>query len=299
MKLTMAAKSRKKKSNNERGSKEWSFHPLFRGIIFFGFGMLMISFIVSGDIQYYISPKMMPFIYFAVGVFILLTIVQVLRSSPKGQKREASCSCGTSHEMKGSVWKKALIYSVFIIPLLMGFLLPEKALDGSAAANRGVYIGGAGMTPNEIDETDERAPTRMSRIQSMYFERMAEGLKMEQKIVVEDDMYVETLHALDLNLEDLIGKEVEIIGFAFREPGLANDELILARFAMTCCTADVTAYGMLIKGEETRDIFDDEWVRAHGVLHYQEYNGAMVPVLHVIETEHVQRPDAPYVYPNF
>jgi putative membrane protein len=46
-----------------------------------------------------------------------------------------------SHEKPKSIWKSTLIYSIFTIPLLTGFTLPDKVLDSSVAENRGVVLG--------------------------------------------------------------------------------------------------------------------------------------------------------------
>ncbi|UTW69801.1 DUF1980 domain-containing protein [Anaerobacillus sp. HL2] len=104
---------------NEKG--DIGFHAYIRGIILFGFGLLILGAIITDNMKYYIAPKMLPFVYFSVIVFFLLGITQLFRSTKKGQSEEdIDCDCGLDHQISGPRWVKILIYTIFILPLLMG-----------------------------------------------------------------------------------------------------------------------------------------------------------------------------------
>lgn len=318
--------------NNQE--QEWGFHAFIRGIILFGFTMLFISLITTGNIKFYIAPAMMPFIYFALIVFLVLSIVQIIRSTPRGQQEELECDCGTDHTMSGPRWKKITIYSIFIVPLLMGFMLPDKVLDSSVAAMRGVQLGsGIYSKPaatieraesNQLQKQGgsgtERADQFLDGINSKdgeeiehytvedtlsydgfddYYTELANELKAKDVIIVEDENFLDIMTVMDIYQEDLLGKTVEIMGFVYREPGMNRDELVVARFSMTCCTADSAVYGLLVKGEETRKFENDTWIRVKGKIDITEFNGWMIPILHIEEALEVQEPDSPYVFPRF
>jgi putative membrane protein len=317
--------------NNQ--DQEWGFHAFIRGIILFGFTMLFISLISTGNIKYYIAPTMMPFIYFALVVFLVLSIVQIIRSTPKGQQEELECDCGTNHTMSGSRWKKITIYSIFIVPLLMGFMLPDKVLDSSVAAMRGVQLGsGIYSKPAAIERIEsnqlkkqsesgtERADQFLNDINSKdgeeiehytvedtlsydgfddYYTELAKELMEKDLVIVEDVNFLDIMTVMDIYQEDFIGKTVEIMGFVYREPGMKMDELVVARFSMTCCTADSAVYGLLVKGEDTRQFENDTWIRVKGKIDITEFNGWMIPMLHLEEALEVPKPDSPYVYPRF
>ncbi|WP_025026613.1 TIGR03943 family putative permease subunit [Caldalkalibacillus mannanilyticus] len=313
----------------EERDQEWGFHAFIRGIILFGFSMLMLSMVMSGSIQYYIAPKMLPFIYFAMIVFLILSVVQILRSTPKAQEEELECDCGTAHQMPGNRGIKVLIYSLFILPLLMGFVLPDKTLDSSVAMKRGVNLG-SGVQSNLLadrpaEESDsvssgtttradeylakleEGEPVEHYSVEDLagrdgfddYYSKLAQELFEEEIIYIEDDNFLDVMTVLDMYLDEFQGKKVELEGFVYREPGVKTNEMVVARFSMTCCTADSSVYGLLSKGEETKTYENDTWVRVQGSIGRSEFGGWVIPLLQLEQIVEIEPPENQYVYPSF
>ena len=63
--------------------QNYSSHALFRAILLLGFFLLLFRLLVSGDIYYYIAPKMVPFSYFALVILLVLGLMQLWRSGSK------------------------------------------------------------------------------------------------------------------------------------------------------------------------------------------------------------------------
>ncbi|WP_227935061.1 TIGR03943 family putative permease subunit [Alkalihalobacillus deserti] len=312
------------------------FHAYIRGIILIGFALLMLAFIITGNITYYIAPKMMPFIYFATGTFLLLGVIQIIRSTAKGQEEEQLCDCGTDHNISGSPVTKLLIYSIFITPIVLGFVLPDKLLDSSVAANRGIQFGSGiladqtntespnensstsraeaflndpdgyfdeletGSTPEDTDSeniTVEEYYTEEGYNQ--YYDDLTEEILAEDLIVVTEENYLDMMTVLDLHIDRFIGKTIEIVGFVYREPELADDQLVVARFGMTCCVADSSVYGTMISTDDADQYENDTWVRVTGVLDKTDYHDFQIPLIKLKEIEVVEQPKSPYVYPRF
>ena len=168
-------------------NQDHSFHSYIRGIILIGFSLLLLAFIISGNIKYYIAPKMMPFVYFALVVFIILGVVQIIRSTKK-EDPDAYCDCGEDHSMTGSPVTKVLIYSIFVAPIVMGFVLPDKVLDSSVASNRGIQYGGGLLTK----PTDQPNPSTTSRADAYlenpdaYMDDLEQGFLDEENYSIED-----------------------------------------------------------------------------------------------------------------
>ncbi|WP_202078620.1 TIGR03943 family putative permease subunit [Caldalkalibacillus salinus] len=331
------------RNDNSQGS-----HAFLRGIIMFGFTMLILSMVLSGSIRYYIAPQMMPFIYFALGTFFILSIVQIIRSTPKGQEEEAACDCGADHTMRGPRWSKVLIYSIFIFPLLTGFILPDQVLDSRDAATRGVQLGSglftSPVTERSVEASTDEASTDEARrdaeenitnesetaradeylenfdsdatdediehytVEDLYesydgyddyYSELADEWLEQDTIQVKEENFLDAMTVLDLYMYDLTGKQVELIGFVYREQGLEEDEMVVARFSMTCCTADSAVYGLLVKGEETKQFQNDTWVSVVGTLGDTEFNDYAIPMLNIEAVYEVEEPDTPYVYPSF
>ena len=305
------------------------FHAYIRGIILFGFALFILGLIITDNMKYYIAPRMMPFIYFSIVVFFLLGIIQIFRSTKKGQtEEEIDCDCGLDHQVSGPSWIKIVVYSIFILPLLMGFIIPDQALNSSIAANRGIIYGsgmnlakpvdGSSVTPKadqflnnpegylaSLEENDD--DIEHFQIEdfydeewfSEYYEELMADLLNESVIQVTDQNYLDIMTLLDLHLEKFIGKELEITGFVFREQDFEDNRLVVARFSMTCCTADAGVYGTLVESEEA-DLFEnDMWIKVRGTIHKTEYHGYELPIVHLREVTVVAEPDSPYVYPSF
>lgn len=317
-------------------NSDLGFHAYIRGIILIGFALLMLAFIITGNITYYIAPTMMPFIYFATGVFLLLGVIQIIRSTAKGQEEEQLCDCGTDHNISGSPLTKLLIYSIFIAPIVLGFVLPDKLLDSSVAANRGIQFGSGIQTDSAkaastigtsstsraeaflndpdayFEELENGQPTEDANSDEItveeyfteegynqYYDELTEEILKEKKIIVTEENYLDMMTVLDLQIDRFLGKPIEIVGFVYREPDFQDDQLVVARFGMTCCVADASVYGTMISTENASQFDNDTWVRVTGVLDKTNYHDIQIPLIQLKEIEVIAQPDSPYVYPRF
>ncbi|WP_100372566.1 TIGR03943 family putative permease subunit [Bacillus sp. FJAT-45037] len=308
------------------------FHAYIRGIILIGFALLMLAFIITGNIRYYIAVNMMPFIYFATAVFLLLGVIQIIRSTSKGQEEEQLCDCGTDHNMEGSAVTKLIIYSIFIAPIVLGFVLPDKLLDSNVAANRGIQYGSGILTKptNAPDPTTESSTSRaeaylndpdgyMDSIDSAdneyedfnveefyteegfnsYYDELAQELLQTDRISVTEENYLDVMTVLDLHLDRFLGHQIEMVGFVYREPEFADDQLVVARFGMTCCVADASVYGTMIEYDKASTYENDTWVRVEGTISKTSYNDFHIPLLQQATITVVPEPETPYVFPSF
>ncbi|WP_226673574.1 DUF1980 domain-containing protein [Rossellomorea aquimaris] len=132
------------------------FHTYIRGIILLGYALLLLKLFLTFNLQYFIAPKMNGYLYFALGVFLLLGAIQVIRGTSSHTKSH-SCDC-EGHELPRGAMKSFMIYTLFVFPLVLGFLLPDNVLDSAAAAKRGVKIGNTMFsTPPAIGDQKENS----------------------------------------------------------------------------------------------------------------------------------------------
>ncbi|MCF6411216.1 TIGR03943 family putative permease subunit [Pseudalkalibacillus salsuginis] len=303
------------------------FYINLRSIILFGFAFLMSALIYTGQIQYYIAPQMMKFMYFATGTFFILGIIQLFRS----EDSEEHCLCGHDHQETKHPFIRFFVYSLFILPLLTGFVFPEKILDSSMAQKKGVSLNGSVMqkdrpaqqadsesskssTPNADEfledpegymEDLEEEVSDSSNSQTAddgvydydeYYADLADQYKNKDKVVVTDDKYSDLLDTLSIFLDQFQGKTIEIEGFAYRENDMGNDELVVARYLMSCCSADTSVVGTMAKGTDLQKIEDDQWVKVTGTIKKTNYNDSTIPMIEVTNVERIKSPDSPYVY---
>lgn len=301
------------------------FHAYLRGIILIGFMLLLIGLVTSGKLSYYVAPKMHIFVYFAIAIFGVLGVMQFFRRS-EGQHGDG-CGCGADHTPKGKPIKHFLIYMLFIIPLLTGFMMPEKAMDSSVAEKRGIRYG-SGLYAKPAQQTEDGKVVATEEIDveayledpEGYIKQMEENVKKENpvetydvtdyykkfgkeqlskdKVVVTSEHYLDMMSVLDIYLDDFIGKELETTGFVYREEGMGNDQAVIARFSMNCCSADAVVYGTIVKGDQVAKLETDTWYTVTGIIDETEYNNVRLPFIKVESLKKIKPLKDPYVYPS-
>lgn len=77
-------------------------------------------------------------IYVTLGILILLTVASI-REVIVGA-REYDCDCEDVHKIPRSGFHSLIVYGLFVLPLAMGFLMPDKILGSAMAENLGVTL---------------------------------------------------------------------------------------------------------------------------------------------------------------
>ncbi|WP_394542785.1 TIGR03943 family putative permease subunit [Priestia aryabhattai] len=295
-----------------------------RGILLIGFSLLMFKLILTGKIIQFIAPKMMPFILFSSGTFFLLGIIQIWRSSIN---KDLSCECGHDHTEKGKI-RTALIYSLFLLPIMTGFLFSNHTLDSSVAVKRGLSFSVAkldtqqqteddknieatnselGKDTNDLlsgisDETPKNVPTRHQNSLAAkvapkgFHELLEKKLLKKPKISINDTDYIPVMNIIENNTDQFVGKKIEVSGFVYHEKGFKDNQFVVARFGISCCAADASVYGLLSTLENASTLKKDTWVHIKGIIQKTTYNEENVPYIQVQQIESIDQPDNPYVY---
>ncbi|WP_226897660.1 TIGR03943 family putative permease subunit [Priestia megaterium] len=272
-----------------------------RGILLIGFSLLMFKLILTGKIVQFIAPKMMPFILFSSGTFFLLGILQIWRSSVN---KDLTCECGHDHAEKGKI-RTTFIYSLFLLPIMTGFLFSNHTLDSSVAVKSGLTFSvtepdtqkqtgsdkNIDATNSELEKdtndllsgNSEEAPknvptTHQNSIAAKvapkgFYELLEKKLVKQTKISINDTDYIPVMNIIENNTEQFIGKKIEVNGFVYREKGFKDNQFVVARFGISCCAADASVYGLLSKLENASTLKNDSWVRIKGIIQKTTYNG--------------------------
>jgi putative membrane protein len=295
-----------------------------RGILLIGFSLLMFKLMLTGKIIQFIAPKMMPFILFSSGTFFLLGIIQIWRSSVN---KDLSCECGHDHMEKGKI-RTTFIYSLFLLPIMTGFLFSNHTLDSSVAVKRGLSFsvikpdtqqqaGGDGKidTTNSTLEKDTNdlltgnseekpkdVPTKHQNsitpkvAPKGFYELLQKKILNQSVISINDNDYVPVMNIIENNTDQFVGKTIEVSGFVYHEKGFKDNQFVVARFGISCCAADASVYGLLSTIENASALKKDTWVHIKGILQKTTYNGEDVPYIQVQQIKSIHQPDNPYVY---
>ncbi|GAA0133893.1 TIGR03943 family protein [Paenibacillus sp. YSY-4.3] len=306
-------------------------HYIIRTIILLALSGYIAYLVETGSLQLYIGERIMPLVKLSALVVYALAVIQgfIAYRSYKGAIIECDC-CGSS---PSNSWPKAsFLYGVIALPLLLGFFLPDTVLGGSFASKKGIVLSSAsspyaalGLQPQqeeaEVDPSDAQWAAAHSEgtevtdlststepsDQLFYadndFDRdlaeLAKRIYDLPIIEVTPEIYMEILSSIVTFKEHFLGKSIEISGFVYREPDLADNQLIVGRIAVQCCTADATPYGVLAEFIGASEFKDDTWVNVKGTIGETEYNGITIIKIDVAESSVINVPDTPYIYPNF
>ncbi|MEH7584201.1 TIGR03943 family protein, partial [Priestia megaterium] len=224
--------------------------------------------------------------------------------------------------------RTVLIYSLFLLPIMTGFLFSNHTLDSSVAVKRGLSFSVTKLdtqqqteddknieaTNSELekdtndllsgisDETPKNVPTRhqnslAAKVAPKGFYKILEKKLLEQpKISTNDTDYIPVMNIIENNTDQFIGKKIEVNGFVYREKGFKDNQFVVARFGISCCAADASVYGLLSTLENASTLKKDTWVHIKGIIQKTTYNEENVPYIQVQQIESIDQPDNPYVY---
>ncbi|MCM3727904.1 TIGR03943 family protein [Neobacillus cucumis] len=296
-------------------SHDFSFHHLLRGIILIGFMLLLFKLLLTNNISLLIAPKMIHFIYFTLFVCLILGVLLIIRGT-SGKDHSNHCDCDGDHSYPTSFCKSLFLYLLFIIPITTGFLFSNNVLDSSVAMNRTIKLGASSHAANQMNPvkknpksnpSSDSSKTNSSSNTTSVLDNQPEPLTQSEyntikdkllkakMINIDDVQYVNIMNIIQDNLKNMIGKTVTTKGFVYREKEFMQNQMIVARFGITCCVADASVYGMMVKGD-VASLPKDKWVQVTGKIEETQYNGEDIPVIKIDQLSKITPPKQPYVF---
>ncbi|MFB6799834.1 TIGR03943 family putative permease subunit [Peribacillus butanolivorans] len=245
------------------------FIQRLEGLLLLGLGLMIFKLYVSGHLTKLIAPKMVPYALAALFAFLVISLLRM-----KKQKQGLhNCECGSHREPSPAM--KVLKYSLFFIPIILGFILTDFTLSGEVLAKRGM--------------AQQQTPLVSSYDAGKHVN--------SEKISVTDDNYFEVLDDLLNNLDTIEGKEIELSGFIYREDSFKEKQMAIARLSMSCCVVDATLYGYMVNGN-VKNMKTNDWYTITGTLKKGVYKGEAVPVIDLKESKKIKAPEEAYLYEN-
>ncbi|TCO68275.1 TIGR03943 family putative permease subunit [Marinisporobacter balticus] len=256
--------------------KRFNINELIWFIILISFPYYIYKLFATGEINIYMNPKMFKYVLFSFCVFVLLSIFQIRRIF-------------NSNKVK----KIKLGYIIFIIPLFLAFVVNPDRLNARIVSNKGVSIvdnnsdnRGKSIINNNEDSIQIDINTNSDRINNLDAEKFRDTL---------ENVYV--------NLDSMMGEEVELSGFIYRELDFSTNRFVISRLLMSCCAADAQVTGLLCEWDEGSKLQDNVWIKVTGIIdsttHYNKYTEKeeTIPLIKVIKVESIKPPKDQYIYP--
>lgn len=239
----------------------------YQAMIMAGLGLFLLFKVSDGRILLYINQRFVILVLLAA--LALLAMAQVaLRERPSVAEVEASDTEGHSHHGQRAGWT----LWVLALPLLVGLLIPQRPLGASAIQSRGLNLGAvAGNLRPDLTGVSDGIPESQRDV--IHWVRLAsEGT-------------------------DISGARADVTGFVIHDPRLEEQSFLIGRFAITCCVADATAYGMVVAWPEASSLPDNRWVRVRGLVSQVELDGRLVPAITAEQVDLIPEPQQPYLFP--
>jgi putative membrane protein len=263
--------------------------PFLKMLLLVTLGVFLYSRIANGTLYYYINERFASFT--VIGVVGLLLLGFSYRwekpaaadgaAEPNhthdhhdhGQHGHDQHEHGHSHALS---WTGALIIA---LPILLGLATTPQPLGAAALANRDVTL-------------------------SMNESALPVGLRTREKAAIDKNMmdWWHDFRSSATTGQELIGQEVRVSGFIFRDEKFGAEHFLVTRFIVSCCVADANVLGLLVRipdemAPAIAALDDDQWVEVQGTFVAGAVEGWHMPVVQVQQVTPIDVPAQPYLYP--
>lgn len=237
----------------------------------FGMVLMLLKLLITGDILYFIAPKMVKFTFFTLVAFIVICFVHFFEILSDNKE---DCFCGIHHKNTMSLSLIILIS----LPIITGNLFSNHVIGSSVAAKRGIAY------------SENIVKKQAKNIQSN------QNPAKNRDIVVEDDMFGHLILDVQDNLDQYIGAKITFKGFVYRDKETKNNQIYVSRFALTCCVADAQVFGIMTEGKLAKSLKNDQWVKVTGIIDKVKRGKNNQPLIKLVKLEVVKPLAKPYVY---
>jgi len=292
-----------------------SIHHFIKATILLGFSLYILQLTITGDILQFIVPQLVIYVKIAMTFLMIVSVFQYYIAILSLKKTVIICECGHdhdhvfghdhSHHSDKFTLKTGFIYGLFLLPLLLGFLLPNQSVANALASNRGMNL--IGVTSHnqgakvEVDGNEDPALRKLftTNVYDKDYAKLGMMLYKQDVIEMKDKWFIEKLQSMNMFVNNFQEKEIKITGFIYRESGLASDQFIIARMGMTHCIADISPFGIVAEAANSNEFPNNAWVTITGKIGKTTYKGQPVIKIEVEKSEQAKAPKVQYVYPDW
>lgn len=265
------------------------FQTALKALLLIGMSLFLYSRIANGSLFFYINQRFAGLVLFAVIGLLVVAVSyyydedQTAKDkSPLHNHKDAVHHDHThsSHDHDhhdhhdhdhGLAWGGV---TLLIVPIVLGLLVRPQPLGASALANREVNIGSSNSTMPAAVRAAQEKDNLSKNILDWLYDFQTAG-----------------------DPQAFVGQEAKIVGFVFRDERLADDEFTAARFTVSCCVADASYVGLVVRWPEALSLEQDQWIEARGHFDVGTFDGRTMPILIADEVKSTAMPQQPYLYP--
>lgn len=240
-----------------------------------GTGTMLLVKVFTNTLPLYVHVRYTPLITITGIVLMIMAAVKVwltLRGDELEHDHDHHDHDGHDHAPMS--WKSPALLAL-LIPVILGLLVPPRALGSAAINAQGFSNTGTGMrTVQTIVDNNSVVDTSQWTL-----------LDYVNALVYKPDH------------PQLQGQPIETTGFVWRNADMPEGEFFVARFVVSCCSADGLAIYLPVKWEGSAELPNDSWVRVSGTIGLSEVQGQQAAVIQATEIVPIEQPAQPYLYP--
>lgn len=220
---------------------------LMEGVAFSLLSLMLFLMCVTGAYMYYVTPRTVPYLYFASGVLLLLGVYALCNLFDRAHVRHYS------HLMILLVPMLFIAWSVSDTGILnrLSLSAPWQASGQQAAAGENAYTMKA----------------------AGYEGTVLSGYDQENKLlhIPEEETYRWLVEIFD-NPDPFLGFTITTMGQVMKDPQYFDQGCFSPiRKLMTCCAADLYPIGFTCEYDGAGGLQDDSWVSVTGRLELRTY----------------------------
>lgn len=267
----MALKSRLSTSSDPPLPKRLKIRQVWLDVaVLLAWGVLLLKYWATGQINVLLHPD---YVWLAIAAGFTLMGMGGMRLGQgirAAKTHKLSALSDLSHvSLFSSRWSSGLL----IAAALLGLWFTPRPFSSQVALERGV--------------TDTLT---MTRSQPQAFRS---SVQPEDKSLID---WVRTLNVYP-EPDAYTGQPAKVDGFVIHPPEFPDNYLLISRFVITCCAADVYPVGLPVKLTEARSTYPpDAWFRVEGEMITETLAERRQLVINAKSLTAIQAPKNPYEY---
>lgn len=251
-----------------------------KALLLIAMGLFLYSRIANATIYFYINERFIVYTFAAALVLVLVGMSYPLRTKQAGHATngvDQQCDHhghhhGHEHGHEHRHTLSWIAVLVLALPIVLGMLVSPKPLGVAALENR------------ELDVTGSELPRAVRPVHDA---------------VASERNLLEWWQAFQAspNAGSLVGQDAEVTGFVYHDERFGEGHFVVTRYVVSCCVADATVVGMVVRWPDAEALQDDQWVSVRGKIAEAAEKEQDLPILAAEAVDLVAAPQQPYLYP--
>lgn len=235
-----------------------------KALILLALALFLYMRLADGSLFFYINQRFM--VYTVLAIVGLVAVAISYRAGRVAVDEDA-------HSHHAVTWGGL---ALVLLPVVLGVLAPPQPLGAAAIGNREIAVS---SQPRNVLPAAVRAAAQKDATERNLLD------------------WLNAFSASSNAAQEFAGQPVDVIGFVYHDERLADDEVLISRFIVSCCVADANVVTMVVRWPAAATLENDAWVQVQGVLQPGAFNGAPLPVIAAQNVTPVAMPNQPYLYP--